>query len=102
MEQQPHTFGPYQCDVADFESAARCVALVQRGVGQIDVLVNNAGVPRDATLSKVGKPQSDVVLRTKLDSLVDNGRVAPYSDELGTDRGYTRSTEVKECLLRPA
>jgi acetoacetyl-CoA reductase len=57
------------CDVADFDSCAAAVALVQAQLGPIDVLVNNAGITRDMTFKKMDKVNWDAVLRTNLDSL---------------------------------
>ena len=42
---------------------------VQREVGAIDVLVNNAGITRDMTFKKMDKVNWDAVMRTNLDSL---------------------------------
>jgi acetoacetyl-CoA reductase len=45
------------------------VAKVEAEVGPIDVLVNNAGITRDAMFVKMEQPQWDAVIRTNLDSL---------------------------------
>lgn len=57
------------CDVADIDSCARAVTLVQDKLGPVDVLVNNAGITRDMTFKKMDKVNWDLVLRTNLDSL---------------------------------
>jgi acetoacetyl-CoA reductase len=57
------------CDVADYDSCAKAVAEVQNTAGQIDVLVNNAGITRDTTFKKMDKVNWDLVMRTNLDSL---------------------------------
>jgi len=57
------------CDVADIDSCAKAVADVQKKVGAVDVLVNNAGITRDMTFKKMDKVNWDAVLRTNLDSL---------------------------------
>ena len=62
-------FHAYECDVADFDSCARCGARVLADFGQVDVLVNNAGIVHDATFAKMTKADWDVVLRTDLDAL---------------------------------
>ncbi|HRP95017.1 MAG TPA: acetoacetyl-CoA reductase [Rhodocyclaceae bacterium] len=56
------------CDVADFESAQACVQMVESDVGPIDVLVNNAGITRDASFRRMSKDDWDAVIRTNLDS----------------------------------
>ena len=57
------------CDVADLDSCTQAVAEVQRQVGAVDVLVNNAGITRDMTFKKMDKLNWDAVMRTNLDSL---------------------------------
>ena len=57
------------CDVADIDSCGKAVAEVQGKVGDIDVLVNNAGITRDMTFKKMDKVNWDAVMRTNLDSL---------------------------------
>ena len=57
------------CDVADFDSCAAAVAEVRSKVGEVDVLVNNAGITRDMTFKKMDKANWDAVIRTNLDSL---------------------------------
>ncbi|MBC7857784.1 MAG: SDR family NAD(P)-dependent oxidoreductase, partial [Burkholderiaceae bacterium] len=42
-------FTAYPCDVADYDSAAACVAAIEKDIGPVDVLVNNAGITRDMT-----------------------------------------------------
>ena len=57
------------CDVSDLDSCTKAVAEVQRQVGAVDVLVNNAGITRDMTFKKMDKLNWDAVMRTNLDSL---------------------------------
>ena len=57
------------CDVADIDSCGRAAGDVQGKVGNIDVLVNNAGITRDMTFKKMDKVNWDAVMRTNLDSL---------------------------------
>ena len=69
MEQQGFKFRAYPCDVADYESARSCVAQIEKEVGPIDVLVNNAGITRDMTFKKMDKVNWDAVMKTNLDSV---------------------------------
>jgi 3-oxoacyl-[acyl-carrier protein] reductase len=55
------------CNVADEESVAAFFQTVSREVGPVDVLVNNAGITRDAHIVMLDTPRWDVVLRTNLD-----------------------------------
>jgi acetoacetyl-CoA reductase len=69
MTARGYDFGAFQCNVADYDSCAACIAQVERAVGPVDVLVNNAGITRDMTFKKMGKADWDIVLRTNLDSV---------------------------------
>jgi acetoacetyl-CoA reductase len=69
MEKERRNILAYGCDVADYDSAQRCVASIQEEIGTIHVLVNNAGVTRDASFRKMDKPDWDAVMRADLDSV---------------------------------
>lgn len=62
-------FTAFPVDVTDFASCQRCVSQVRSELGDVDILINNAGVTRDRTLRKMDKADWDFVLRTDLDSL---------------------------------
>jgi acetoacetyl-CoA reductase len=68
MSKMGFNFRAYACDVADFDSAAACVAQIVKEVGPVDVLVNNAGITRDMTFKKMDKTNWDAVIATNLDS----------------------------------
>lgn len=57
------------CDVSDFESCKSFAEQVERRHGQVDVLVNAAGITRDAMLRKMGPEQWHTVIDTNLDSV---------------------------------
>ncbi|MBR0758924.1 acetoacetyl-CoA reductase [Bradyrhizobium japonicum] len=59
----------YQWDIGDFDACAIGVKSVEASLGPIDVLVNNAGIVRDATLHKMSRTQWDAVIRTNLDGV---------------------------------
>lgn len=63
------TFHAYEADVADFDSCERCAQRVLEEFGQIDVLINNAGITRDSTFMKMNKTDWETVIRTDLDAL---------------------------------
>ena len=69
MKARGHDILAVPCDVADLESCTKAVAEVREKVGEVDVLVNNAGITRDMTFKKMDKVNWDAVLRTNLDSL---------------------------------
>jgi acetoacetyl-CoA reductase len=57
------------CDVSDYEQCQSAVALILKKYSRIDVLVNNAGITRDATLKKMDKSQWDAVIQVNLNSM---------------------------------
>ncbi|MBI1905232.1 MAG: acetoacetyl-CoA reductase, partial [Rhodocyclales bacterium] len=69
MRKQGHNYHTAEVDVADYDSCARCVAEVQKNIGPVDVLVNNAGITRDMTFKKMTKADWDAVIHTNLDSV---------------------------------
>lgn len=58
-----------ECDVTDFDACRALSKAIDRKYGRIDILVNCAGITRDATLLKMQKEQWDAVLDTNLDSV---------------------------------
>jgi acetoacetyl-CoA reductase len=69
MREKGYQFHAFECDVADYDSAAACVAKVVEECGPVDVLVNNAGITRDMTFKKMDKVNWDAVIKTNLDSV---------------------------------
>jgi len=56
----------YKWDVGSFEDCAAGVAKVVADLGPIDIVVNNAGITRDATMRKMSRAGWDEVLDTNL------------------------------------
>jgi 3-oxoacyl-[acyl-carrier protein] reductase len=56
-----------RCDVKDEAAVAAFFEGATRDLGPVDVLVNNAGVTRDAHVMMMDTPRWDLVLRTNLD-----------------------------------
>ncbi|NML60378.1 acetoacetyl-CoA reductase [Massilia sp. RP-1-19] len=84
-------FKAYECDVADYDSAQACVTRVEKEVGPIDVLVNNAGITRDMTFKKMDKPNWDAVMSTNLDSVFNMTK--PVCDGM-VERGWGRIINI--------
>ncbi len=58
----------YQFDVSDFEQCQTGVAKITEDLGDIDIVVNNAGITRDRTLHSMEFEQWNEVLQTNLSS----------------------------------
>src|SRR5947209_12584895 len=61
--------GVFKWDVSSFEACAAGVKQVEAALGPIDVLVNNAGITRDAQLHRMKPEQWTEVINTNLGSL---------------------------------
>jgi acetoacetyl-CoA reductase len=59
----------YRWDVSDVDASAAGVARVEAELGPVSVLVNNAGITRDAMFHNMSWEQWSAVLRTNLDSM---------------------------------
>ena len=64
----------FKWDVGDFSACASGIRDVESALGPIDVLVNNAGITRDAMLHKMTPEQWDEVLRVDLGSVFNMAR----------------------------
>jgi len=64
----------YKWDVASFEACAAGIKQVETDLGPIEVLVNNAGITRDAQLHRMKPEQWTEVINTNLGSLFNMTR----------------------------
>jgi acetoacetyl-CoA reductase len=81
----------YKWDVADFEACREGVEKVERDLGPIEVLVNNAGITRDTTLHRMKPEQWQEVIRTNLDSVFNLTRLVI---EGMRERGFGRIVNI--------
>lgn len=58
----------YKFDVADFAQCEAAVKKIEAEVGPIEILVNNAGITRDATMKRLTRDMWDAVIQTNLGS----------------------------------
>ena len=59
----------YKWDVSDYDTCVAGISAVEADLGPVDVLVNNAGITRDAPFHKMSRDQWNDVIRTNLDGL---------------------------------
>jgi acetoacetyl-CoA reductase len=91
MEGRDYHFHAYPIDVADYDSCAQTVARIQKEVGPVDILINNAGITRDTTFKKMNKVDWDAVMKTNLDSVFNMCK--PVVDGM-VERGWGRVINV--------
>ena len=83
--------GAYKWDVADFEACQKGVAQVEDDLGPVDVLVNNAGITRDATMKRMDHAKWQEVMDTNLGGCFN---MAKAVFEGMTSRGYGRIVNI--------
>ena len=59
----------YKFDVSSYEASEKAIKQVEKDLGPIDVLVNNAGITKDGMFHKMTKEQWDAVIGTNLNGL---------------------------------
>lgn len=64
----------YKWNVGDFDACAAGIAEITKALGPIDIVVNNAGITRDAMLHRMTKEQWREVIATDLDSVFNMSR----------------------------
>ena len=81
----------YKWDVSDFEACRKGVARVEDDLGPVDVLVNNAGITRDATMKRMDHAKWQEVIDTNLGGCFN---MAKAVFEGMTSRGYGRIVNI--------
>jgi acetoacetyl-CoA reductase len=86
-----YDFKGYAVDVRDFEGCGQMVAAIEKDLGPIDIVVNNAGITMDVTFRKMAREQWDTVLGINLDGLFNVTRQV-----IGgmIDRGFGRIINI--------
>ena len=56
-------------DVSDFSACEAMIAQIEKDVGPIDILINNAGITRDHSCCKMSQQDWDIVIDTDLNSV---------------------------------
>ena len=78
-------------DVSDFDSCAQLIARIERQHGGVDILVNAAGITRDATLRKMNPQQWADVIAINLGSVYNTCRNVI---EGMSERGFGRIVNI--------
>jgi len=76
MTEAGHRVEYRQVDVSDSDAVDQAVQAVLDAFGSLDVLINNAGITRDATLLKMEENQFDQVVAVNLKGVFNCGRAA--------------------------
>jgi acetoacetyl-CoA reductase len=79
------------CELSDFEATGAAVAKAGELAGPVDILVNVAGITRDATLRKMTPAQWREVIESNLDSVFNTTR---HVIEGMLDRGFGRIISI--------
>jgi acetoacetyl-CoA reductase len=58
----------YKFDVSDFDQCTESVAQIEKDLGPVDVLINNAGITRDGTMQRMSHESWQAVIDTNLGS----------------------------------
>lgn len=69
MQAEGYTMDMYQADVCDYDAVRVMIEHIESEIGQIDVLVNNAGITRDGQFRKMTLENWDAVMKTNLYSV---------------------------------
>lgn len=64
-----HDIPVFKWDVGDYDACVEGIAAVQKELGPVDTIVNNAGITRDAMLHKLTPQAWREVMRVDLDSM---------------------------------
>ncbi len=81
----------YHCDVTDYDECREKIEAIEKDLGPIEIVVNNAGLTRDVTLRKMEPEQWEQVLKADLTSVFNITRpIIPGMLE----RGYGRIVNI--------
>ncbi len=86
-----HGIAVFKWDVSNYDACIKGVAEVTAKLGPVDIVVNNAGITRDATLKKQSRMQWDEVINTNLGGCFNMCK-AVWDGML--DRGFGRIVNI--------
>ncbi len=88
---QDYEVAIFPCDVSNYDDCVKLKEAVVAQFGQVDVLVNCAGITRDATFKKITPAHWAAVMKTNLDSIFNMSH--QFVNEMA-DRGYGRVINI--------
>ena len=88
---QDYEVAIYPCDVSNYDECVKLKEAVEKDFGQVDVLVNCAGITRDAVFKKMTPAQWAAVIKTNLDSLFN--MTHQFLNQMA-ERGYGRVINI--------
>ncbi|MBV8625149.1 MAG: 3-ketoacyl-ACP reductase [Herbaspirillum sp.] len=91
MREQGFDIHASEGNVSDWESTRAAFEKVRAEIGEVDVLVNNAGITRDGQFRKMSKADWDAVIDTNLNSLFN---VTKQVIEGMCERGFGRIVNI--------
>ena len=85
----------FQVDTTDLAAVTEAARLTEQAFGSLDILINNAGITRDATLKKMTPEQWDQVIGVNLTGVFNCTKaVYPYLESRGWGRIVTAASVV--------
>jgi 3-oxoacyl-[acyl-carrier protein] reductase len=85
----------YKVNTTDAKTVHEAAAAVNSDFGKIDILINNAGIVRDASFMKMTEEQFDTVIQVNLKGVFNCTKaVAPFMIE----RGYGRMVQASSIV----
>lgn len=91
LREEGHEVAWVQCNVADYAACQSMAEIVEAEHGPVDVLVNVAGITRDAFLHKLEKPDWEAVINVNLGSVYNVTR--QFIDGM-RQRGFGRIVNI--------
>src|ERR1043166_4923883 len=81
----------YKFDVSDFDAVKGAIAQIEKELGPIDIVVNNAGITRDSTMRRLDRTMWQAVIDTNLGSCFN---VSKAGWEGMNTRGFGRIVNI--------
>ena len=81
----------YKFDVSDFEGVKAAIAQIEKELGPIEIVVNNAGITRDSTMRRLDRAMWQAVIDTNLGSCFNVSKAV--WDGMNT-RGFGRIVNI--------